>query len=273
MTAAFRIALRIATSNALALLAAAALLAGALAPTTAHTATVTVFAATSLKEALDAQARRFEAGSGNKVVVSYGGSNALARQIEAGAPADVFLSADAAWMDYLDARSLLARGTRLDLLGNRLVLIVPAASTSTLRIAPNFALAAALGADRLAMANPDSVPAGRYGKAALTALGVWASIETKVARTENVRAALKLVARGEAPYGIVYATDARAEPAVRVLDTFPASTHPPVVYPMAVIAASRSPEAARALAGYLASDAARATWQRYGFAPIARTSP
>lgn len=260
-------------SNALALLAAAALLAGALAPATGHTATITVFAAASLKEALDAQARRFEADSGNKIVVSYGASNALARQIEAGAPADVFLSADAAWMDYLDTRSLLAPGTRLDLLGNRLVLIVPAASTSTLRIAPNFALAAALGADRLAMANPDSVPAGKYGKAALTALGVWASVKTKVARTENVRAALTLVARGEAPYGIVYATDARAESGVRVLDAFPANTHPPVVYPMAVIAASRSPAAARALAAYLASDAARAMWQHYGFAPIARTSP
>ena len=267
-------AFRIATSNALALLAAAAtLLAGALAPVTGHAATITVFAAASLKEALDAQARRFEADSGNKVVVSYGGSNALAKQIEAGAPADVFFSADADWMDYLDTHALLAPGTRVDLLGNRLVLIVPAASTSTLRIAPNFALAAALGADRLAMANPDSVPAGKYGKAALTALGVWASVKTKVARTENVRAALTLVARGEAPYGIVYATDALAEPGVRVLDAFPANTHPPVVYPVAVIAASRSPAAARALVTYLASDAARATWQRYGFAPIARTSP
>jgi molybdate transport system substrate-binding protein len=266
-------AFRIATSNARALLAAAALLAGALAPATGHTAAITVFAAASLKEALDAQARRFEADTGNKIVVSYGGSNALARQIEAGAPADVFLSADADWMDYLDTRSLLAPGTRVDLLGNRLVLIVPAASTSTLRIAPNFALAAALGADRLAMANPDSVPAGKYGKAALTALGVWASVETKVARTENVRAALTLVARGEAPYGIVYATDARAEPGVRVLDTFPASTHPPVVYPIAVIATGRSPTAARGFVAYLASDAARAMWQRYGFAPMARTSP
>jgi molybdate transport system substrate-binding protein len=176
-------------------------------------------------------------------------------------------------MDYLDTRSLLAPGTRVDLLDNRLVLIVPAASTSTLRIAPNFALAAALGADRLAMANPDSVPAGKYGKAALTALGVWASVKTKVARTENVRAALTLVARGEAPYGIVYATDALAESGVRVLDTFPANTHPPVVYPVAVIAAGRSPAAARALVAYLASDAARAMWQRYGFAPIARASP
>jgi molybdate transport system substrate-binding protein len=176
-------------------------------------------------------------------------------------------------MDYLDTRSLLAPGTRVDLLGNRLALIVPAASKSTLRIAPNFALAAALGADRLAMANPDSVPAGKYGKTALTALGVWANVETRVARTENVRAALTLVARGEAPYGIVYATDALAESRVRVLDIFPANTHPPIVYPMTVIATTRSPEAARALVAYLASPAARATWQRYGFAPTGRASP
>ena len=255
------------------MLAASALLPLVSAPATVAATTVTVFAAASLKEALDAQARHFEADTGNKVVVSYGGSNALAKQIEAGAPADVFLSADADWMDYLDTRRLLAPGTRVDLLGNRLVLIVPAASTSTLKIAPNFALASALGAERLALANPDSVPAGKYGKAALTALGVWPSVETKVARTENVRAALTLVARGEAPYGIVYATDALAEPRVRVLDAFPANTHPPVVYPIAVIATSRSPAAARALVAHLASEAARARWQRYGFAPMGRTSP
>jgi molybdate transport system substrate-binding protein len=255
------------------MLAASALLPLVSAPATVAATTVTVFAAASLKEALDAQARHFEADTGNKVVVSYGGSNALAKQIEVGAPADVFLSADADWMDYLDTRRLLAPGTRVDLLGNRLVLIVPAASTSTLKIAPNFALASALGAERLALANPDSVPAGKYGKAALTALGVWPSVETKVARTENVRAALTLVARGEAPYGIVYATDALAEPRVRVLDAFPANTHPPVVYPIAVIATSRSPAAARALVAHLASEAARARWQRYGFAPMGRTSP
>ena len=176
-------------------------------------------------------------------------------------------------MDYLDTRSLLVPGTRVDLLDNRLVLIVPAASTSTLRIAPNFALAAALGTDRLAMANPDSVPAGKYGKAALTALGVWASVERKIARTENVRAALSAGGARRSPvrHRLRDRRSRRARgPRARCV---PASTHPPIVYPIAVIAASRLPAAARALVAYLASDTARAMWQRYGFAPIARTSP
>jgi molybdate transport system substrate-binding protein len=155
--------------------------------------------------------QRFEARTGDKVVVSYGASNALARQIDAGAPADVFISADLEWMDYLDQRHRLAPGTRVVLLRNTLVLIAPKTSSVTLDIAPGVALAAALGDGKLAMANPDSVPAGRYGKAALETLGVWPSIERQVARAENVRAALVLVARGEAPLGIVYRTDALAE--------------------------------------------------------------
>ena len=234
--------------------------------------TVTVFAAASLKEALDAQARQFETSSGDKVVVSYGASNALSKQIEAGAPAAVFISADLDWMDYLDSRKLLARASRVDLLRNSLVLIVPAGSRSSLKIGANFALADALGADRLAMANPDSVPAGKYGKASLEALGVWASVEKKIARTENVRAALVLVARGEAPFGIVYATDAQAESGVRIVDTFPDDTHPPIVYPMALLAAGTSP-AARAFVAYLASAAAQATWVRYGFVPARQGAP
>lgn len=227
-------------------------------------ADLTVFAAASLKEALDEQASKFEADTGSKVVVSYAGSNALAKQIEAGAPADVFLSADVRWVDYLDERGLLLPGARIDLLRNRLVLIAPADSRSSLRVAPGFALAAALGGGRLAMANPDSVPAGKYGRDALRSLGIWTAIEPRIARAENVRAALFLVSRGEAPFGIVYATDALAEPKVRVVDTFAESTHPPIVYPVAIVASSRSPYAQR-FVDSLASPTARAIWARYGF--------
>ncbi len=230
----------------------------------AHGADLTVFAAASLKEALDGQVARFETATGSKVVVAYAGSNALAKQVEAGAPADVFLSADVDWLDYLDQRKLIRDTTRINLLRNRLVLIAPADSTVALRIAPGFELAAALGTGRLAMANPDSVPAGKYGRDALRALNVWPGIESRLARAENVRAALLLVARGEAPFGIVYATDALAEPKVRVVDTFPESTHAPIVYPVAIIAASRSPYAQRFIVA-LGSPAARTVWQQHGF--------
>ena len=234
--------------------------------------TVTVFAAASLKEALDDQARQFEARTGDKVVISYAGSNTLAKQIEAGAPADVFISADLDWMDFLDSKQLLAPKTRIELLRNRQALIAPADSRAAIQIGPNFPLAAVLGSGRLALANPDSVPAGKYAKAALQALDVWPSMENKVARTENVRAALVLVARGEAPLGIVYATDAAAEPKVRVVGTFAESTHPPIVYPIAIVAGQRPP-AASALIAYLASPAARPTWQRYGFTMAGPGSP
>ncbi|HEY7945600.1 MAG TPA: molybdate ABC transporter substrate-binding protein [Casimicrobiaceae bacterium] len=230
----------------------------------AHGADLTVFAAASLKEALDEQASKFEADTGSKVVVSYAGSNALAKQIEAGAPADVFLSADVDWVDYLDKHKLIRPGTRVDLLRNRLVLIAPADSPASLRIAPGFGLAAALGAGRLAMANPDSVPAGKYGRDALRSLGIWTAIEPHMARAENVRAALLLVARGEAPFGLVYATDALADRKVRVVDTFAESTHAPIVYPVAIVASSRSPYAQR-FVDSLASPAARAIWARHGF--------
>ncbi|TMH29968.1 MAG: molybdate ABC transporter substrate-binding protein, partial [Betaproteobacteria bacterium] len=202
----------------------------------------------------------FESASGDKLTVVYAGSNALAKQIEAGAPADVFISADVDWMDYLEARKLLAPASRIDLVGNRLVLIAPANNDSALTIAPGFALSPALGAGKLAMANPDSVPAGKYAKAALEALGVWPSVQKQVARTEHVRASLALVARGEAALGIVYATDALAEPKVRVVGTFPAGTHPAIVYPAAVIATSRARAQARALA----------TWRHHGFTLLAR---
>jgi molybdate transport system substrate-binding protein len=232
---------------------------------TAIAADIRVLAATSLKEALDAQAKAFEAASGDHVVVSYAASNALARQIEAGAPADLFISADVDWMDYVEQRKLLKASTRTDLLRNALVLIAPASSASTLKIAPGFPLAAMLGQQRLAMANPDSVPAGKYGKHALEALGVWRSVGRSVARAENVRAALVLVARGEVPFGIVYATDALADRIVRIDDTFPENTHLPIVYPIAVLATSQS-TAARALLDYLKSPAARSVWEQYGFA-------
>ena len=226
---------------------------------------VTVFAAASLKEAMDAQAHAFELATGDKVIVSYGASSALARQIEAGAPADLFISADVDWMDYLAHRKLVRPGTRVDLLRNSLVLIAPSSSTSTLRIAAGFPLAAALGRDRLAMADPDAVPAGKYARRALESLGVWNAVEPHVARAENVRAALALVSRGEAPLGIVYRTDALADKSVRVVDTFPEDSHPPIVYPVALLAEGRS-AAAQSLLDDLRSSRARSIWERYGFA-------
>jgi molybdate transport system substrate-binding protein len=245
---------------------AAALIVAAQATVPSQAASLTVFAAVSLREALDEQVRRFEADTGNRVVVSYAASNALARHLEAGAPADLFISADRDWMDYLEQRRLLASGSRADLLRNTLVLIAPRTSSSMLRIAPRFALAAALGQEKLAMANPDSVPAGKYGKAALEALGVWASVEKQVVRADNVRAALLLVARAEAAFGIVYRTDALSEKAVRIVDTFPESSHAPIVYPAACVTGRDTP-AAKALLAFLRSSAASAVWTQYGFAP------
>jgi molybdate transport system substrate-binding protein len=235
---------------------------------TASAAELRVFAAASLQESLDEQVRQYEATTGSRVVVSYGASNALARQIEAGAPADLFLSADLEWMDYLDLHHRLAPGTRAALLRNTLVLVAPKSSTVKLALAPGLALAAALGDGKLAMANPESVPAGKYGKAALESLGVWSSIERQVARTQNVRAALALVARGEAPLGIVYRTDALAEPGVRIVGTFPAGSHPPVVYPAAVIAEGPASAAATALLDALRSPSARPVWEKHGFGVV-----
>jgi molybdate transport system substrate-binding protein len=225
---------------------------------------VTVFAAASLKEALDNQAGQFEASTGDKVIVSYGASNALAKQIQAAAPADIFISADLDWMDYVGQRNLLAPDTRVNLLRNTLVLIAPSSSKAALKIVPGFGLAAALGAEKLAMANPDSVPAGKYGKSALEKLGVWASVEKQVARAENVRAALALVSRGEAPFGIVYSTDALSGKGVRIVDRFPPDSYPPIVYPAALLVSSKS-TAARPLLDYFRSAPARATWEKYGF--------
>jgi molybdate transport system substrate-binding protein len=227
-------------------------------------ADVTVYAAASLKESLDALARQFEKQQALSVRVSYGATSALARQIEKGAPADVFIAADLEWMDYLARRQLLRVATRGNLLSNRLVLIAPADSKVALTIAPKFPLAEALGANRLALADPASVPAGKYARAALEALGVWPAVSSRIAPGENVRAAMALVARGEAPLGIVYRTDVLAESRVRVIGEFPASLHSPIVYPAAVLAESRSPSA-QVLLQFLRSAEARSVWRKYGF--------
>lgn len=224
---------------------------------------VTVFAAASLKDALDAAARGFEAASGHRVVVSYAASSALARQIEAGAPAELFLSADIDWVDYVHSKGLVAPGSRRDLLGNELVLVAPTGSHMQVKLAPGVNLATLLGDRRLALANPEVVPAGKYAKAALTSLGAWSAVQGKVAAAENVRATLALVARGEAPLGIVYRTDAMAEKAVRIVDTFPAGSHPAIVYPLVRLKGAGA--AAAALEQYLANAQARSTFARFGF--------
>jgi molybdate transport system substrate-binding protein len=222
-----------------------------------------VFAAASLTDALDEADRAFSEASHIEVKASYAASSVLAKQIEAGAPADVFFSADREWMDYLEQRGLLRAGTRSDLLGNALVLIAPADSKVRLKIAPDFPLLAALGDGRLACADPDSVPAGLYARAALTQLGVWAAVAPRLARGENVRAALAYVARGETPLGIVYRTDAQAEKRVRLVDIFPANTHPAIVYPVAQTAHANS-QGARYLE-FLRSAVAQKIFARYGF--------
>src|SRR5271155_405628 len=199
----------------------------------AQGAPVLVFAAASMKNALDDANAQFERQKGAKVTTSYAASSALAKQIEAGAPADIFISADLDWMDYVEQKHLIKPGTRSNLLGNKIVLIAPANSALRLTIAPHFPLAQALGDGRLAMADTASVPAGKYGKAALEALGVWSTVADKIAPAENVRATLLLVSRGETPLGIVYQTDAAADPNVKILGSFPANSHPPIIYPVA----------------------------------------
>ncbi len=195
-----------------------------------------VLAAASLTDALNEIGPAFSAATHRGVKLSYAASSALAKQVEAGAPADVFMSADTDWMDYLQTRKLIDRGTRRNVLGNRLVLISPADSTVTIRIAPHFALAKLLGEGRLATGNPDSVPVGRYAKVALTNLGVWSLVQDHIAAADNVRAALALVARGEAPLGIVYRTDALVEKKVRIVAEFPKGSHDPITYPAATLA-------------------------------------
>lgn len=223
-----------------------------------------VLAAASLQESLSEAANVWAAKGHARPVLSFAASSALARQVIAGAPADLFLSADEPWMDAVAKAGLLRAGTRASLLGNRLVLIAPVRSKMRLTPARGFPLANALGGGRLAIADPAAVPAGRYAKAALSSLDVWPSVAAKTAPAENVRAALALVERGVAPLGIVYATDARASKAVRVVGAFPATSHPPIRYPVAQLKASRHKDAA-GFRAFLSSHEGRAIFVRHGF--------
>lgn len=225
---------------------------------------VTVYAAASLTNALQELGQSFEAERRVKVKFSFAASSLLARQIEAGAEADVFVSADSEWMDYLAGLNLIQPATRKNILSNKLVLIAAKDNLVALKIAPGFPLAKALGDGRLAVADPETVPAGRYARAALSSLGVWTSVAERVARAENVRVALTYVARGEAPLGIVYATDAKAEPKVRVVDTFPADSHPPIVYPAALTKRGTSADA-RAFLDHMKSAKAAEIFRTFGF--------
>lgn len=226
---------------------------------------LTVFAAASLKEALDEAAAAYRKQTGTPVRVSYAASSALARQIEQGAPADVFFSADMDWMDYLQQRGKLDVATRRSLLGNRLVLIAPRASKARVDLKRPATLLAALGDGRLAVGQTRTVPAGKYAKASLESLSLWNGVRPRLAESESVRAALMLVARGETPLGIVYASDAKAEPDVRIVATFPEDSHPPIVYPVAALRGARAAQAARFMR-WLASPAADALFTKRGFA-------
>jgi molybdate transport system substrate-binding protein len=223
-----------------------------------------IFAAASLKNALDAINARWRKETGRKVAISYAASSALAKQMEQGAPAQMFISADLDWMDYVEKKGLIKPETRSNLLGNRIVLIAPKDKAPAVDIKQGFDLAKVLGDGRLAMANVDTVPAGKYGKAALEKLGVWASVSGKLAQAENVRAALLLVSRGEAPAGIVYQTDATSDRNVKIIGTFPEDTHPPIIYPIALTADATHPDAAAFLA-YIRSDKAKPLFEAQGF--------
>lgn len=236
-----------------------------LGPAQAQTRGPLVLAAASLQDALSDAAKVWATKRHPAPVLSFAASSALARQVESGAPADLFISADEQWMDHVAGKGMIRAGTRATFLTNRLVLVAPVGSKASLTIGRNFPLARALGQGRLAMADPDAVPAGKYGKAALTALGVWRAVEGRVARAENVRAALALVERGEAPYGIVYATDARASSKVRIVGTFPAGSHPAITYPIATLKASTNRET-EGFRRFLLSHEGKAVFARYGFA-------
>ncbi|MSP48205.1 MAG: molybdate ABC transporter substrate-binding protein [Alphaproteobacteria bacterium] len=235
-------------------------------PATAQTPSgdTLMFAATSLKDALDSVTAQWRTETGKRVVVSYATSPSLARQIEQGAPAQIFISADLDWMDYLSGKSLIKPESRFNLLSNRIVLVAPKTSAATTKIEPDFPLAALLGTGRLAITDVAAAPAGKYARAALEKLGVWASVSNKLAQTENVRAALLLVSRGEAPLGIVYRTDAAVDQGVKILGVFPEATHPPIIYPVALTAGTANPGASAFLA-YLKSPAARPLFVAQGF--------
>jgi len=234
------------------------------APVVAQSKDVVILAAASLKNALDDAAAAWTKQTGKTSKTSYAASSALAKQIEGGIPADLFISADVPWVDYVAERKLIKLASRSDFLGNEIVLIAGKDSRIDLKVDKGFALRAALGDGRLAMANIDAVPAGKYGKASLEALGVWPSVADRVAQAENVRMAMTLVSRGEAPLGIVYKTDAAADPNIRIVGTFPANSHPPIIYPMALLASSTNPDA-EAFVTYLKSPAAKPFFEKQGF--------
>jgi molybdate transport system substrate-binding protein len=226
-------------------------------------AAIVVFGAASLTNVLQDIGTDYTRQTGQEVTFSFAASSVLARQIEAGTRADVFVSADEEWMDYLQTRNLIQAKTRHDIIMNRLVLIAPAASDIKLHIAPHFALAAALGKERLAVGDPGSVPAGRYARAALANLGVWSDVSAHLVPAEDVRSALAFVARAETPLGIVYETDALIEPRVRIVDTFPDDSHAPITYPVALMATAKA--GAGRFVGYIKSPAGRAVFAHYGF--------
>lgn len=223
-----------------------------------------VLAAASLQESLNAVADAWAAKHHERPVISFAASSALAKQIDAGAPADIFISADEPWMDDVQKNGLVAPSTRVSFLANRLALIAPATTGGTIAIRPGFPLAKALGDGRLSMADPDSVPAGKYGKASLTALGIWPQVQGKLVRGDSVRAALAFVERGEAPYGIVYATDALSSKQVRIVGVFPDASHPPITYPIARLTGSTSRDA-EGFRLFVISKEGRAIFRRYGF--------
>ncbi|MFM9846306.1 MAG: molybdate ABC transporter substrate-binding protein [Hyphomicrobiaceae bacterium] len=235
-------------------------------PATAQNAPgdLVIFAAASLKNALDAANAQWQKETGKTAKISYAASSALAKQIEQGAPAQMFISADLDWMDYLAGKNLIKADTRSNFLGNRIVLAASIDKAQPIEIKPGFDLAKVLGDGRLSMANVVSVPAGKYGKAALEKLGAWGGVSGKIAQAENVRAALLLVSRGEAPAGIVYQTDAASDPSVAIIGTFPVDSHPPIIYPIALTANAEHPDATAFLA-YLKSAKAKPFFEAQGF--------
>ncbi len=243
--------------------------------TSAQAKDVVVFAAASLKNALDDVATVWMKETGKKAVISYAASNVLAKQIEAGAPADIFFSADLDWMDYVASKSLIRPESRVSLLGSSLVIIAP--QDQALQMSKQFLdkplseLASILGPGRIAMGHVDAVPAGKYGKAALEKLGAWEGVKSRVVQTENVRMALSLVSRGEAQLGIVYKTDAAADPTVKMVWTFPEKSHPPIVYPIALTAEANNPDAASFL-DFMRSAQAKSLFEKHGFSLLNKSA-
>ncbi len=226
-------------------------------------APVIVFAAASLKNALDAASTAWQSETGKSVKMSYAASSALAKQLEQDAPAQIFVSADLDWMDYVAGKGLINPESRFNLLGNKLVLIAPKDSSAAIELKPGADLAKVLGDGRIAVGNVDSVPAGKYAKAAFQKLGIWESVQNKLAQAESVRAALLLVSRGEAPLGVVYRTDAASDPAVKIVAVFPADSHPPIIYPIALT--TKAGEAAAAFLNFIKSANAFPFFEAQGF--------